>query len=350
MEYIPGIDVSHWQQTVDWDMVAAAGIRYAFIKATEGTNFIDDFFAPNWHGAKQAGILRGAYHFFHPKLDPKTQAKKFLSIVQLEPGDLPLVLDLEIHEDMSSGQIVNRSKIFLEELANATGRKPILYSSPSFLGSHFAGQGGNPPAWTKEYILWIANYLEYQPGRLPFIPKGWHPWTFWQHSASGRVAGIVGNVDLNWFDGTLEKLFQIAGHTGAPVAPPPAVTIHNVLAGETLNEIAARFNVSLLNLVLANPNLLQPGMALSIPQVSTPGGAGPGGPAGGGAGGPPADGPGPGAGSGADTPALEFYIVKAGDTLTSIAARFGVTVARLIELNNITNPNLIAIGQQLRIG
>src|SRR5689334_1580650 len=89
---VQGIDVSHYQGVIDWNQVAEAGTAFVFIKATEGTSYVDPQFQDNWSGAKAAGLLRGAYHFFQPGEDPQQQAEYFLSVVQTVPGDLPPVL------------------------------------------------------------------------------------------------------------------------------------------------------------------------------------------------------------------------------------------------------------------
>src|SRR5271163_318172 len=94
---LPGIDVSHFQRVVDWAGVAASGIQFCFIKATEGAANVDPRFLQNWRGAGTAGLMRGAYHFFHPSVPAATQASSFVrTVVRLEPSDLPPVLDLEV--------------------------------------------------------------------------------------------------------------------------------------------------------------------------------------------------------------------------------------------------------------
>lgn len=90
-----GIDVSRWQQTVDWSKVKEAGYEFALIKATQGVSDIDPLFTSNWTQTKAAHLLRGAYHFFEPADDPHKQAEIFLQTVSFEPDDLPPVLDIE---------------------------------------------------------------------------------------------------------------------------------------------------------------------------------------------------------------------------------------------------------------
>lgn len=320
MAYIPGIDVSHWNGNINWKLVRGDGFRFAFIKATEGGTYEDDTFPPNWKGAKSVGILRGAYHFFHPNVDAKKQADSFISYVKQanDLGELPPVLDLEVRDGQPNRVIISRSKVWLDRVEAGLGKRPLIYSSPGFLQYQFSELGGGPPAWAKDYDLWIANY---EP--TPWLPPGWPRWKFWQHSKKGVVSGIHADVDLNWFNGTLDELFDYAGTS----LPKP--TAYQVKSGDTLQSIANQFGLSLAALIEANPQLIQVNMNLKIPvpdnTTSPPGPAA-----------PPAS-------SG------RTYTVKAGDTLSSIAARFGTTIGVLVELNNIFNPNIIAEGQVLKL-
>ncbi|MBL0015595.1 MAG: hypothetical protein IPP17_03940 [Bacteroidetes bacterium] len=102
---IRGIDVSRYQGKIEWAKVKQAGIRFAFIKATEGTDYVDPYFAVNWDEAKDKGIARGAYHFFRPAQDGKAQAEHFLKQVKWTKGDLPPVLDLEVTDEVTAAAI-----------------------------------------------------------------------------------------------------------------------------------------------------------------------------------------------------------------------------------------------------
>src|SRR5436853_6426864 len=102
-----GIDVSHYQGNVDWPTVKSSGVvDFSFIKATEGLSVQDSQFAANWQGARSAGLLRGAYHFFHSADDAIAQVKYFLNCVKSAggflPGDIPPVLDFE-NSSLDSG-------------------------------------------------------------------------------------------------------------------------------------------------------------------------------------------------------------------------------------------------------
>ncbi|HEV7504804.1 MAG TPA: glycoside hydrolase family 25 protein [Thermoanaerobaculia bacterium] len=192
-----GIDVSHYQGTIDWRQVADTGKRFAFIKATEGTSETDPQFQANWRGANVAGLLRGAYHFYQPGEDPQQQAKNFLSVVQPGPGDLPPVLDVELSGKPS--EIISGIWVWLTAVEQATGKTPILYTNPSFWADLGAVGFGRFP-------LWIADY----DVAVPTVPEGWISWSFWQFSESGSVSGVEGPVDLDIFQGTLMNLQRMA--------------------------------------------------------------------------------------------------------------------------------------------
>lgn len=189
-----GIDVSHYQGTVDWTAVRQAGCSFAFIKATDGLTVVDPMFQQNWTQAQQAGLLRGAYHFFRANDDPTAQANFFCSTVG-SPGELPPVLDVEINSGVSNSQVISGVQIWLQVVESWAGCKPILYTSPGFWDGLGTSSFGAYPLWVAEYGV-----------STPKIPSGWESWTFWQYSQSGTIAGISGNVDLDTFSGTLEEL------------------------------------------------------------------------------------------------------------------------------------------------
>lgn len=190
---IHGIDVSRYQSSISWKLVKQMKVRdvqlgFAFIKATEGNNLVDPFFKRNWKRAKEAGMTRGAYHFFNPRKDGRSQAKSFLNTVKIESGDLPPVLDIEKSWGVSRARLQQEVKAWIDAVEAATGVKPILYTYVTFYESYLKGA-------FDDYPLWIAHY--HQPGS-PRIGRTWH---FWQHSEEGRVNGISSKVDFNVFNG-----------------------------------------------------------------------------------------------------------------------------------------------------
>ncbi len=201
---VEGIDVSHWNGKVDWVQVQQSGRRFAIMKATENTTYFDDTFVNNWTMSQAAGLVRGAYHFFHADTNPVAQADYFLQHVPLSPSDLPPVLDLETTQLQSGAKVAANALAWLERVEAQTGRRPILYTYPAFWPSI-----GNPSGFAK-YPLWIANYGV----KCPKVPGQWTGWPFWQYSSKGAVPGISGNVDLNVFNGTYEDLLEFV--SGSP--------------------------------------------------------------------------------------------------------------------------------------
>jgi lysozyme len=198
---VAGIDVSDHQGSVDWNAVKQAGKFFAFIKATDGITWTDPDFATNWSGAKAAGLLRGAYHFYETNDDPTAQAENFLNAVQLEAGDLPPVVDIEkLHSGGSVSQVVKDLQTWLDVVEKATGRMPIIYTDRSFWASLGTSAFGLYPLWIAEYGV-----------QSPSLPAGWASWTFWQFSESGTVAGVSGSVDLDVFNGSIAELKALAG-------------------------------------------------------------------------------------------------------------------------------------------
>ncbi|MGC4035352.1 MAG: glycoside hydrolase family 25 protein [Chitinophagaceae bacterium] len=190
---IHGIDVSKYQEMIAWDEVKAMQVKnvklgFVFIKATEGIGNMDRQFPRNWKKSKEAGMVRGAYHFFLATKDGRMQAENFIKCVALKPGDMPPVLDVEQTYGMSSEVLKKEVKEWLDVAEAYYGIRPIIYTNVDFykrnLGSDF-----------DEYPLWVAHY--YAPNQ----PRIKRDWLFWQHSEGGRVNGILSTVDFNVFGG-----------------------------------------------------------------------------------------------------------------------------------------------------
>ena len=337
MPTVPGIDVSYWNAGIDWPKVRAAGQRFVFVKASEADTYRDPTFGGNWSGAKSAGLLRGAYHFFRCNVDAKKQADSFIKYVKSfnDDGELPPVLDLETHDNQKKEKIIPAVKTWLDRVEASLGKKPIIYSGYYFLQDYFSEPGGGPPMWAKDYPLWIAQYPnQYLPGMEPSLPRGWFRWTFWQYSKKGSVNGINAEVDLDLFNGTLEALYKFAGATPVSPTDPGGTKKHKIVAGDTFESIAIQYGITVRELVSANPQLLKSGEQLAIPAPVAI---------------PAESGTSSGSTSGGGTVPARTYTVKAGDTLSSIAVKFGTTVAKIASANNIANINLISVGQVLVI-
>lgn len=198
---IRGIDISHYQNEINWERLRNASllddpIRFVIIKATEGVSLMDDNFNENFYRAKQNDFIRGAYHFFIPEIDAAKQARFFMHQVHLEPGDLPPVLDVEKKGNLSNTELQQAVKKWMDLVEKRYQVKPILYTGYKFRTSVLR----NPVF--DEYPFWIAHYYV---NTLSY--KG--TWKFWQYTDAGQVDGIVGDVDCNIFNGTLEELMDL---------------------------------------------------------------------------------------------------------------------------------------------
>jgi len=197
-----GFDVSRYEVVNDWEAVKAAGYVFGSTRATVGDYYTDPTFVNYWQGMKSAGILRMAYHVLTPDR-PQSQISRFIDLVRTDWGELPPVLDLELDREVDRKVITDKTIYCLQELEKACGRKPIIYTTQSFVNSHLL-----PAAQLGGYPLWVANYTT-KPA--PALPKAWTTWVFWQYTEAGKIPGINGATDLNWFNGDLDALYVMAG-------------------------------------------------------------------------------------------------------------------------------------------
>ncbi len=200
--YLDGIDVSYHQGTINWQQVAAAGKRFAFVRASAGTLTADTAYATNRSGAKGAGLVVGSYHAANPDSAPNDGANEaawFLRNATIASGDLLPVLDLEVSNGLDAASLTTWTKTWLADVTSATGVHPIIYTTPNFWSTSMANtdwfaRNGYP-------VLWIAHWTT---ASQPSVPAGnWagNGWTFWQHSSTGSVSGIGAAVDLDRFNG-----------------------------------------------------------------------------------------------------------------------------------------------------
>ncbi|WP_312878306.1 GH25 family lysozyme [Amycolatopsis echigonensis] len=220
----PGMDVSHYQGTVDWGAAAGNGAKFAYLKATESTTYVDPQFTANYAGSANAGILRGAYHFGLPDTSTgAAQAQFFLSHGGGWVADgktLPPVLDIEYNPystadwtgwcyNMTPAQISAWITDFTTTIHDRTNRWPVIYTTNGWW-NHCTG---NNPGFAND-PLWIAGTVT--------MPASWTDYTFNQTASSGTFPG-----DQDVFNGSVSDLQALA--TGAE---PDKITEHyNALGG-----------------------------------------------------------------------------------------------------------------------
>lgn len=184
---VQGIDVSHHQGAIDWKRVAAVGTDFAYIKASEGAEMRDPAFANNWLDAGEAGLKRGAYHFFTLCKSGTEQATNFISIVERDETTLPPALDLEFGGNCDArpdkAKLLQEIEIFVRMVEAHSGKPVILYLTSEFDDAYQISSAVNRPLWLRRLIL-QPNY-------------GARNWVMWQATNFRHVDGIKGRVDWN---------------------------------------------------------------------------------------------------------------------------------------------------------
>lgn len=314
-----GIDVSRYQEEIDFLAVANAGMEAVIIKSSEGVDYTDPNFEVNYAGAKAAGLKVGFYHFLTATTveQAREEANFFASIINGKEIDIKPVMDFEDLEGLSVEEINAIALAFAEEVESLTGLPVMVYSNANNATNVF----GEP---LTKYSLWLAQY----DGSTPSDEVIWDTWAGWQYTDTGSVEGIEGDVDLNIFNDGI--LIENTSTEENPVKQPPvqpeesanttdsgdSSSTYVVKSGDTLYSIAklhhTTVSVILANNAIANPDLIMPGEKLTISSASS-------------------------------------YMIKPGDTLWSISKTYGTTVAALASENNIENPDLIYAGDTLTI-
>ena len=180
-----GIDVSAHQDRIDWRRVGGDDITFAYVKASEGGDFVDRRFAANWAGAAEAGLDRGAYHFFTFCAPAEAQARNFLTVAPPDVDALAPAVDLELAGNCRrrppAAEVEAELARFMGVVEEAWGRPLLLYVGDEFEGRY-------PVRGRLDRDLWHRRFL-----LRPDVAR----WTIWQLHGYARVAGIDGGVDLN---------------------------------------------------------------------------------------------------------------------------------------------------------
>lgn len=205
---LKGIDVSHWQGTIDWKQVKNSGIAFVYAKASQGTTNTDPMFSTNVQGARAVGLPIGAYHYASPSApyspdDAKAEAQYFVNVMTNggmgDFGDIMPVLDLEqpaTTGTLTSDEIASWARVFTDTVKSLTNRRVMVYTGAWFVQQYndFGGKLSDLP-------VWIARYGITQPPAV----GGWTQWTAWQYD-QGTVPGISGNVDLDYGPTSIDAL------------------------------------------------------------------------------------------------------------------------------------------------
>lgn len=312
-----GIDVSEWQGSIDYSEVANDGIEVVYIRAGEGSGYVDPYYLRNYNGAKNNGIKVGFYHYVTAMSTEEAiqQADFFTSLIGGLDADCRLAVDFEQFGDLSVPEINNITLAFASRVEENTGKEVVIYSDASNAIDIFNQNVAD------NYPIWVADYYVEEPESN----GKWDSWVGFQYSNLGNINGINARVDLDYYT---EQIF-LSDNSTVPVQPNPPKnpdeTISIIIqSGDTLSKIAVEYGTTVERLVelndLSNPNLIIAGNTLLVPKNGAQ-----------------------------STTTYTQYTVQRGNTLSEIAVKYGTTVQELVRLNNISNPNLIYVGQILEI-
>jgi lysozyme len=180
-----GVDVSSHQGVIDWPAVAGDDIGFAYIKATEGGDFVDALFTSNWRESAQAGLDRGAYHFFTLCTGGAAQAHNFLRVAPPETGALAPAVDLELAGNCKrrppTAEVNAELSRFLAIVEEAWHTRVVLYVGDEFEPRYPVRERLGGPLWHRRFL------------RRPDVKS----WTIWQLHGYAHVSGIKGGVDLD---------------------------------------------------------------------------------------------------------------------------------------------------------
>lgn len=197
-----GIDISHHNSVVSWEKLEQERVHFVYMKATEGTTHQDTHYTDSYSAIRLSAVKLGAYHFYSFGISGREQARHFIRISQLRAGDLVPAIDVEhsptnpySSDQQYIAKVIRELKELEDELYQHFGVHPLIYTNNNCYKLYVDGHFPKNP-------LWIVD-LEKQPSAD--IPN----WKIWQYSHMGRVAGIKGNVDLNYYRYTSKEFSEL---------------------------------------------------------------------------------------------------------------------------------------------
>ena len=320
-----GIDVSVWQRNIDFKQVKDEGIEIVYIKASQGTTLVDPYLEINYKNAKENDLKIGFYHFLTATTisQAEAEARFFASVIEGKEVDCKLAMDYEQFYGATKNEINEIGVAFIRKLKQITGKDVIVYSNLNNVKNTFeedvAGEGK----------LWIAYYSN--PNNLIEVKSSWDTYIGIQYTSTGRIAGIKGNVDRDRFSKEIlmDDLEDVGNNDNSNSGGNGNVQIINyvVKKGDTLSKIALQFGATVAEIAqinkIQNVNLIYPGQIFEIIIKSD-------------------------SSNNISSQKIK-YIIKKGDTLSKIAKNYSVTIQDIVRWNNIKNKNLIYAGSTLTI-
>jgi lysozyme len=202
---VRGVDLSAYQGEIDWKVLANQNIDFAFIKATEGNDYVDSQFEKNWEESQKTELKIGAYLFMNYDSTGKVQANHYYNTVGSLKNQLPPVIDLELYGKYEETPLTEKEvKVILDDLIKELEKnydvKPIIYTTQRIFNMYL--ENGYD-----DYKIWIVDLDNSWPNTLP----NGEEWTFWQYSHRGMLDGYNGNetfIDMNLYHGTYQEFLN----------------------------------------------------------------------------------------------------------------------------------------------
>lgn len=198
---VKGVDVSHYQGDIDWEILSNQGIKFAFIKATEGKSFVDENFNLNYKNAIKTDLKIGAYHFFTYDTDGVLQAENFIKNVSKTENMLPPVVDIEFYgEEYTVERTKEQLHLMLNKLEEFYEKKPIIYTTHETYNWYIAND-------FKDNYIWIRDVF-FKPRLIDN-----REWTFWQYTNRAKLDGYNGQekrIDINVYNGNMNDLENLS--------------------------------------------------------------------------------------------------------------------------------------------
>jgi GH25 family lysozyme M1 (1,4-beta-N-acetylmuramidase) len=214
-----GVDVASYQHphgaVINWDQVAQAGYKFAFVKASEGNYYVNPYYATDLAQAKAAGLYVTGYHFAIPNVSSGASQADYAvehSRYAADGRTMPLTLDIEYNPygatcyGLTAAQMVAWISAFSAETQRLTGQPTIIYTTADW----WRTCTGDSTAFGSD-LLWVAAYGPTSPP----MPAGWGNWTFWQYTSRAQVPGIAAKVDVSYFGGAVVRLLDPGAQSSA---------------------------------------------------------------------------------------------------------------------------------------
>lgn len=252
-----GIDVSNWQGYINYAEVKDAGIEVVYIKASQGSSIKDAYFDVNYENAKNNGLKVGFYHFLTATNEDEAEeeARFFASVISGKVPDCKLAMDYEVFDGRSREEIDNISRIFIETVEELTGKEVVIYSDLSNSQNIFN------KSLAEDYELWLAYYGDYNG--LTYVETSWKEYIGVQYTDRGIINGISGSVDRDLFTADIFLgETSVIPSTGGTQTYNTETVYYVVKKGNTLSEIAQMYGTTVQEIAnlnnIKNPNLIYP--------------------------------------------------------------------------------------------